>query len=125
MKTIRNDTVIPIDVDDTLILYPEDTLDPKLYRAEGYIKLKDITGETFYAKPSMKHIRLMKLYRKRGFTVIVWSGNGYEHAESIVKQLKLSNYVDLVMCKPNRFIDDVDCSRWMGTRIYLEKGEKI
>lgn len=121
-KIVKNENVVFFDIDDTLILYPkdgEDIVDP------DYKVFIDFTGNKFLAKPALNHIKLIKYYYRRGFYCIVWSGNGYKHARNILQQLKILKYVDQIMTKPARYVDDVECSQWMGKRIYLEKGEKL
>lgn len=119
-QVIRNETTIFIDVDDTLILYPKDR-DSKSHK-KAHINFTDVyTGKKFKARRAEKHIKLIKDSHARGFFIVVWSGNGYVHAESIVKQLDIENYVDLIMTKPAKFLDDLQAHEVLGTRLYLEE----
>lgn len=121
MKVNENENRIVVDVDDTLILYPYDlTRDSAL--AFGCKEFTDVyTGESFLALPSKEHIKLIKYYKSRGFYIMVHSGNGFKHAESIVKQLGIEEFIDEVCTKSIRYVDDLPCNEWMGGRIYLEK----
>lgn len=49
-----------------------------------------------------------------GQIVIVWSAGGYKWAESVVKSLGLSLFVDVAMSKPTWYYDDIPCQKWMG-----------
>lgn len=121
MTIIENENISYFDVDDTLILYPHDISSEEALKL-GYKYFTDIySNESFLAKPSEAHIKLLKSYRERGFFNIVHSGAGYRHAESIIRQLGLEEYVDQIQTKPMRYIDDLISDKWMGTHLYLEK----
>jgi hydroxymethylpyrimidine pyrophosphatase-like HAD family hydrolase len=124
VKIVENENIAAFDIDDTLILYPHPDVAASKYEELGYVLMTDSYDKgTFYAKPSAIHIKLLKDYKARGFYNIVWSGNGYGHAHNILKQLNLLSYVDIIMTKPGRYVDDLKCTEWMGTHLYLEKGE--
>lgn len=121
MRIIENENRVTFDVDDTLILHAYDL--PRDEALEnGYMDFTDAyTGEIYLAKPSDKHIKLLKYYKARGFYIVVHSGNGYAHAVSVIKQLNIEDHVDEAATKPIRYVDDLPCQEWMGGRIYLEK----
>lgn len=124
MEIVENENTVFFDIDDTLILHIHPDIATDKYEELGYIKFIDSYERgIFYAKPSKKHIKLLKDYDSRGFFVIAWSGNGFEHARNVIEQLNLFKYVDLIMTKPRVYVDDLKCDEWMGTHIYLEKGE--
>jgi len=125
LKIVNNENPLFLDIDDTIILYPEADMDPSQLKNLGYKEFTDFIGNKFLALPSEKHIKLIKYYKARGFYIIAWSGNGFKHAEHILKQLNLLDYIDQIMSKSSRYVDDVDCQHWMGKRIYLEKGQKV
>lgn len=122
---VENENIVGVDIDDTMILYPEESLTKEQALMLGYREFEDFTGKKILALPSEKHIRLLEYYHARGFWIIVWSGNGYRHADNILKQLGVRHCANQIMSKMGRYLDDVECSRWMGTRVYLEKGEKL
>jgi len=109
MEVIQNELVVVCDVDGTLI-----TPDKK-----GGISLPYGSGIQQYA-PIQAHVDLLKEYKKRGFTVIVWSMAGFSHALRVVEALKLQRYVDTVMTKPSKHIDDKeDVGSIIGTRVFI------
>jgi len=120
-KIVENENIACFDVDDTIILHPKPNIDKNQLNIEGYKYFTHVhDGKSFLAKPSEIHIKLLKDYRARGFYNIVWSGNGYAHAANILSQLGLMDYVDKIMTKPGRYVDDQNCEDWMGVHIYLE-----
>jgi len=108
----RNDNVVMIDVDETLIYWEKPI--------KGYtgtpIEL-DCQYGNMEVYPNYDLIKQIKRHYIRGHAVIVWSQGGAEWAEAVVKKLKLQKYVATVMCKPKWYIDDLDCSTWMGEHI--------
>lgn len=121
MKQIRNDNVIFFDVDDTLAVWGQDHNRP----GKGKVAFKDpYTPITFYLKPHHVHIRLLKQFKGRGFTVIVWSKHGDRWGVEVVKKLKLEEHVDIVMSKPEKYVDDREnVADVIGTRIYFKDKE--
>jgi len=115
MKVYKTDSVITVDVDDTLVMW-------NLADKSGDIPFVDpyVEGMVNYLTPNEKHIDLVKKHHGRGYTVIVWSAGGVEWAETVVKTLELESYVDIVLSKPVKYIDDLPCQEWMGTRLYLK-----
>lgn len=115
MKVIENENVVCFDCDDTLVLWfsgcdPKD----KVNILCPYSKTIDSL------KPHKRHIDLLKKYKGRGMTVIVWSAAGYQWAEAVVKALELEDYVDFVQTKPSKYVDDMTAEHVLGSRIYLE-----
>lgn len=114
-KFYNNNNVSVFDCDGTLVLY-------KNYRTSGAGKVEfDYGDEKFYLTPHKMHISFLKHCHNRGDLVIVWSKNSSCWAKQIIDKLELTKYVNIVMCKPNRFIDDkVDIAEIIGHRIFLE-----
>lgn len=110
------------DVDQTLLIWKKDHDKPgpnKIEIADPYDAYK-----TVFLKPHQVHCRLLRQYKGRGFTVIVWSKAGYAWAETAVKVLDLEKYVDYVMTKPDRHIDDATkIEDIIGNRVYFEDKE--
>lgn len=118
MKHIRNDNVVCFDCDDTLAMWDKDHNKP----GKNKLAFKDpYTPVTFYLKPHQVHVRLLKQFKGRGFTVVVWSKHGDRWAAEMVNRLKLTDYVDLVMSKPDKYVDDKESiADIIGTRIYFK-----
>ena len=107
MVVVDSDKVAFFDVDDTLILWD--------YKgeAEEYVQI----GEERVV-PHKKHIEILKQFHSRGQMVVVWSQGGWRWAETVVEKLGLKEYVDVVMCKPAWYFDDIPAKEWMGKRYY-------
>lgn len=117
MKIIENESTVFCDIDDTLVMWSDLFSQPH----EGAIPIIDpYDNSTNYLVPHKKHINLLKKYKGRGQSVIIWSAGGYKWALSVVKALGLEEYVDLVMSKPMKYIDDLQASEILGTRLYLK-----
>ena len=116
MKVLAESNITSCDVDGTLVLWTKDATVNKT----GTIPFQ-YGGETIYLYPHIPHIRFIKHCFLRGDYVEVWSQNGYEWAEQVVKALKLEDYVDIVRSKPTRHIDDkVELGDIVGNRIFLK-----
>jgi beta-phosphoglucomutase-like phosphatase (HAD superfamily) len=105
---------ITFDVDQTLVL-------------EGYTGLEnDVTiqhphrKELIKRKTHIKHVELLIDHAKRGYEVIVWSGNGKAWADAVVDALGIREYVNHTMTKPVKYVDDLKVEQWMTSHIYLE-----
>lgn len=112
MIVMKNDKILPVDIDGTLIDYvaSED--------ADFYMTYGD--KEVALVKKEM-NIALVKHHKEtRGYYVMVWSANGKEWAVEVIKELGLEKYVDVVMTKPVKYLDDKPCQEWMSNRINLE-----
>jgi hypothetical protein len=113
----KNERIVTFDVDDTLILWGDHKDDPNA------IPIKDpYTDDVFYFLPHKKHIQLVSHFSNRGYYVIVWSAGGGLWANKVVDTLGIRKYVDDVMVKPLKYVDDLDCKEWMGNRIYIDPG---
>ena len=117
MKIVETEMVVTIDVDDTLILWDEPN--------DKSISILDPNdGSINRVTPHDFHIKLLKKHAGRGYTIIVWSQGGYHWARSVVVALGLQRYVDFVMTKPCKYIDDLPCAAWMGPRLYFDTNGK-
>lgn len=99
MKHIKNENIVCVDVDDTLLMW-------------------EMTSWT----PNHSNINALIREHIRGKFVIVWSKAGGEAARRAVKALKLEQYVHMTMAKPGRIIDDKDPSEWLHRSYY--KGDE-
>jgi FMN phosphatase YigB (HAD superfamily) len=105
------------DCDDTLVMH-DDELPKDLYIADPYM-----FGHTMLVRKHERHIKLLKDFKGRGYTVVVWSAGGAKWAKAVVDALEIEPYVTLCMSKPLKYIDDLQAHEIMGARIYLnEKG---
>lgn len=106
------DRVVFCDVDDTLVTFnfnPTDLNKCVLVGPPGFEK---------YALPMTGNIENLKNARTRGHGVVVWSQGGFSWAKAVVEALKLEEYVDLVVTKPNWIYDDLPVEKWIGPRFY-------
>lgn len=113
MRVIEKENVVPIDVDNTLLLWKEPTIwSPeklKIEYADNYI----------YLTPHNYHVAILKTYLEREYHVIVWSSNGYRHASRALRALGLDGYDIQVMTKPAKHLDDnSDPGSILGPRVF-------
>lgn len=109
MNVIENEKIVAIDVDGTLI-NPDEA---------GSLKIP--YGSVIKSfSPIMAHVELLKHYHGRGFYVIVWSHGGVKHALYTIKALKLERFVNLVLTKPMKHMDDkTDVESIVGSRVFI------
>lgn len=69
-----------------------------------------------------EHCEMLKDFKARAHTIVVWSAGGEDWAESVIKALDLTEYVDIVISKPDWFFDDKPASEWLGEdkRTYID-----
>lgn len=105
MQVIRNDKILYVDIDDTLVIWSE-------------------TGHSY--KPHKKHIDYIKRFHMRGQAVVAWSAGGFEWCERIIKELGLEPYITLVVSKPAWWMDDLKADQVLFevNRIYLKDYEE-
>ena len=119
MKAIINEKIIAFDVDDTLVMWPDEKCD----KCIPIVDPND--NSTNWVRPHEFHIDLLKKHVGRGYTVMVWSQGGYAWAGAVVKELALDNYVDFVMTKPIKYVDDLACQEWMGQHLYFPEHKRV
>ena len=103
------------DVDETLVLWEGANADAEKFP----IKL-DIAGWRVYGKPHQRHVDALKKHKQLGdAVVVVWSAGGQDHAEEVVRQLGIGEYVDYILAKPDQYYDDLHCEEFMGKWEYL------
>lgn len=123
MKVNRNENVVFYDCDDTLVMWDDKFREPHKdeFTGKEAIPIFDPNDRSVnYLIPHQRHIELLKKHHGRGYHVVVWSGGGFEWAESVVKTLGLEEFVDDVYTKPCKFVDDLPATEVLGTRIYLK-----
>lgn len=119
MIILESDNVVMCDVDETLVIwdYPKEQEDKT-------IKFNNCGYDTILL-PHFEHMKLLQQFKCRGHKVIVWSQGGYEWAKTVVETLGLTNCVDLIICKPKWYIDDLPCEAFMGKPYYLPLNKKL
>lgn len=96
------------DVDDTLVGWG--------YAATPNEKTIPITcrGITQHVVPHRKHIEQLKAHAARGHTIIVWTKGGWEWGKAVVEALSLTEFVHLVVEKPEWYYDDKHPNEFLG-----------
>ena len=121
MHVANSEQIICFDVDDTLILWDENHNQP----FDGCISIKCPHSESMsFHRPHKRHIEFLKRQHAKGYSVVVWSSGGTAWAKDIVESLGLEKYVDIVMSKPIKWVDDLsNPAEVLGIHVYLdEKG---
>jgi predicted phosphatase len=116
---LLKEPIIMFDVDDTLVLWGKEggiSNDPNAVDFE-------CMGTIYKLVPHEKHIEYLKKCKHDGFKVVVWSYGGMDWAYEVVTTLNLTKYVDLIMSKPEEYVDDMDCKIFMHKRTYLPVGD--
>lgn len=111
MKIIDNEHIAVYDVDETLFMH-----DPM--SDTGITNPYSMSFISGYRNE--KHVELLKQHKARGMFIIVWSKAGSKWAEAVVKKYYLDEYVDLILTKPDKYIDDQIANDFLGERIYLK-----
>lgn len=116
MKVIESDIIYYFDCDDTLVMWDnkyknEDQSNTVCFSCYEAIE---------FLVPNFKNIQFLKKTKEEGGGVVVWSAGGWAWAKEVVETLGLEDYVDLVISKPTGYIDDLNCTEFMGTRYYWD-----
>lgn len=124
MKVARTENTLVCDVDDTLIFWDSNCNKP-------FVDALEVTcphdGRRTWHRVHKRHVEFLKKQHAKGYTVVVWSASGVGWAQAVVEKLGITDYVDFVMSKPLKWVDDLtDPGQILGTHIYLdEKGHSI
>lgn len=121
MYVVKSEHVIVCDVDDTLIHWDQNHTQP----FEGAVQVTcPHDGQISFHRPHKRHIGFIKKQKAKGYTIVVWSAAGTGWARAVVEALELQEYVDVVMSKPVKWIDDlIDPAQVLGSHIYLNEDE--
>lgn len=119
MKVIKNEQLVMIDCDDTLVMWGSENQDYRIVNITDPYDGKPVT-----LRAHAGHIKVLKDRKARGSFIVVWSAGGYMWAEAVVKALGLEEYVDIVSSKPFMYIDDREAADILGERLYLGKDSK-
>lgn len=111
----RNEFRVVVDVDNTLIIHGFNSLTPNTT-----LIVNPNDGAKHYVKIHQRHVELIRQYRARGMYVTVWSNNGVDWAEAVVKAINLEDYVHEVSTKPIKHLDDQSSAdSIVGSRVYI------
>lgn len=113
---IESEMLIYCDCDDTLVMH--NVKGKKLDFIDPYSK------EIICLVPHKKQIKLLKDFKIRGYKIVVWSAAGALWAKEVVNKLELNDWVDLIISKPLKYIDDLPANEIMGSRVYLKYEEE-
>jgi hypothetical protein len=115
MIVIESNTPIYFDCDQTLVLWD--------FPENERINTIEIPCEdwTIVLLPHKRHIKLLKDFKSKGHKICVWSGSGWEWSKKVVEILQLEAFVDIVMCKPKYYVDDLSCEEFMGKPLYYKQ----
>lgn len=122
MQVLRNENVVFVDVDDTLVMHD---LSINTHRPVDIVEIQDpIRARVIELRINKPMVRLLKEEKSRGSCIIVWSRGGYQWATNVVKALNLVEHVDQVMTKPLTYFDDKPVEEWLRYRVYLTPDTK-
>lgn len=122
MQVIKSSRIVMFDVDDTLVIWDWKSVNPD---GNGLVYIRNPDGNCEeLVMPHERHITLMRQFKARGHTVVVWSQGGHAWAESVCKVLGIESIVDIVMDKPSWYVDDLPSSAFMKSPIYLDPFDK-
>ena len=117
MQVIDSSRIIMFDVDDTLVIWDWKDLNPD---GIGLVSIENPDAKcSELVMPHNRHIQLLRQFKARGHTVVVWSQGGHAWAASVCRTLGIDHMVDLVMDKPSWYVDDLPCEAFMKLPIYL------
>jgi hypothetical protein len=120
------------DVDNTLVLWEKD-INKVIYgplskdtvsveELESYIKV-NLNGFNFYFRPITVHVNQLIQQKLKGLRIVVWSASGASWAEAVIKALKLSDFVDVILTKPNFYYDDRKADHFMKNYYFFAEEE--
>ncbi len=113
MFVLKSHHVVYCDVDNTIVRQATDE-DSHSIRIEA---------PGFEQRCALRMLTIRELTREfeKGNSIVVWSARGYDWAEAVVKALGLEQYVAAVASKPSKYFDDIPCTEFMGSRVYINE----
>lgn len=115
MRIHKNERIIPVDIDDTLVMHQK----PLSYPKQIVVEDPHFPGKFIRLGINEPMVKVLMDEKKRGAHIIAWSRSGYAWAETVLLALNLKNYVDDVYTKPLVYLDDKDVSEWLKDRVYI------
>lgn len=114
MKRNKAEINVATDIDETLILSRK----PK--KGDRLVKLIDpYDGKVRTFVVHRPHVKLIKDYHARGYQVTAWSANGEAWAYVVISALGLQDYVYETRSKFVKFVDDLQASEVLGSRVFI------
>ena len=112
MNLNKNENIVLIDIDGTLIIHTD---------KENYDHCLNYYGHKKYVKVHTELVQLLKSYKQRGFYIRVHSNNGYRWAKEVINALDLNSFVDSIETKACRFVDDaiVASNEVVGQHVWI------
>lgn len=115
MQLIDNEHIVAFDIDETIFMHGGDIFDENTVYITNPYSNSEIHGSL-----NKNHYELLKQYKARGMFVIFWSKAGMKWAEAVIKEFQLESYVDLVMTKLDKYVDDLEAPQILGERVYIK-----
>ena len=110
MLTFDERKTVFFDVDDTILEWkscnPGD---------QGSI-ITTNNGQVFHKRAISPNIEALKSHFLAGHIVVVWSAGGSTWAKTVIEALRLQDYVNVILNKPDFYYDDKDASHWLPYR---------
>lgn len=116
MNVIKNERVIPCDIDETLVHHEF----PKSYAKQIIVEDPLEPGQLIELGVNLPMVKILKDEYFRGAKIIVWSRSGYAWAETIMKALGLDHLDFDVYTKPHIYLDDKDVGEWLKDRVFID-----
>lgn len=101
------------DIDSTLIAYSNDPqFDPNntLILGDG--------DHRVFVSPILPNITLLKDLKAIGFNIVAWSQGGSDHASRVIDLLELENLIDVILPKPEFYVDDLPFEQQYIKRVF-------
>lgn len=113
----RYKLTLPVDIDDTLLLWGKIPKGAKtVLFTDPYDKSQKVV------RIHEANVKVFRNHVARGTLLVVWSKSGYAWAEAAMRALGITNQDKnvVVMTKPfGGYMDDIPCEKWMGEQIFL------
>ncbi len=118
MRVLRNDMIAFFDCDDTLVGWGK----PEHVDNGNFVEIIcDGIKESHWILK--ENVEAIKLHKTRGHQIVVWSAGGHKWAEAVVRALDLTDFVDLVCCKPQWLYDDLQPEKFLPRAKLAPKNE--
>ncbi len=118
-QIIKNEQILPVDIDGTLIFWG------KIRKGQKCISfICPYTAKEMHVGVMEANVAIVRERLARGAVILAWSASGYKKAAVVMKALGLMVPNVVVLSKPVGYLDDIDCSEWMGKRIWLDADSK-
>jgi len=116
MYVTNDKPTVYFDVDSTLVFTQQENPSDN---AQSHNIVWIGNREFFIHQP---HVQAILDFAARGHNVIVWSQGGAAWAESVVRELALTRYVQACLSKPSWIFDDKPSRDWLpeGARSYMD-----